>query len=239
MICVRGCSSLTICVGRRSTWINIPACLGRPGYPQRCAVRFPPFRHMHLTHVGEQRGCKMEAHGDSRHVVILRRGQFYWFDVLDSENRPVLTEREILRNLQAIVSDADQMPIHEVARNSIGVLSTENRKIWSSLRRALISNKNNESCLEVVDNALFVVCLDDTAPENLADLCANFLCGTYDLKNGVQVGAWHRCRRVARIYFLDARRLVASCAGRAGCVRGTKRRKCAVDYRRHTVCWRE
>ena len=37
-----------------------------------------------------------------------------WFDVLDSENRPVLTEREILRNLQAIVSDADQMPIHEV-----------------------------------------------------------------------------------------------------------------------------
>ena len=51
--------------------------------------------------------------------------------------------------------------------------------------------------------------------------------------------AGHRCRRVARIYFLDARRLVASCAGRAGCVRGTKRRKCAVDYRRHTVCWRE
>lgn len=132
--------------------------------------------------------------------------------MLDSENRPVLTEREILRNLQAIVSDADQMPIHEVrlhpartfndapcgvrltdpwlqvARNSIGVLSTENRRIWSSLRRALISNKNNESCLEVVDNALFVVCLDDTTPENLAELCANFLCGTYDLKNGIQVG---------------------------------------------------
>ena len=37
-----------------------------------------------------------------------------WFDVLDAENRPVLTEREILRNLQAIVSDADKMPIHEV-----------------------------------------------------------------------------------------------------------------------------
>ncbi|KAI1785469.1 acyltransferase ChoActase/COT/CPT [Ganoderma leucocontextum] len=135
-----------------------------------------------------ERGCKMETHGESRHVVVLRRGQFYWFDVLDSENRPVLTEREILRNLQAIVSDADQMPIHEVARNAIGVLSTENRRIWSSLRRALITNKNNESCLEVVDNALFVVCLDDAAPENLADLCANFLCGTYDLKNGIQVG---------------------------------------------------
>ena len=32
------------------------------------------------------------------------------------------------------------------------------------------------------------VCLDDAAPENLAQLCDNFLCGTYDLKNGIQVG---------------------------------------------------
>ncbi|OBZ70572.1 putative mitochondrial carnitine O-acetyltransferase [Grifola frondosa] len=136
----------------------------------------------------EQRGCKMDVHPDSRHVVILRRGQFYWFDVLDMDNRPVLTEREILRNLQAIISDADQLPVHEVARNSIGVLSTENRKVWSSLRKALSSNKNNESCLEVIDNALFVVCLDDTSPENLAELCDNFLCGTYNLKGGVQVG---------------------------------------------------
>ncbi|RDX41798.1 acyltransferase ChoActase/COT/CPT [Lentinus brumalis] len=135
-----------------------------------------------------ERGCKMEVHSEARHVVVLRRGQFYWFDVLDAENRPVLTEREILRNLQAIVSDADQMPIQEVARNSIGVLSTENRKVWSTLRKALICNKNNESCLDVVDNALFVVCLDDASPENLAELCDNFLCGTYELKGGIQIG---------------------------------------------------
>ena len=80
------------------------------------------------------------------------------------------------------------LTILQVARNSIGVLSTENRKVWSTLRKALIRNRNNESCLEVVDNALFVVCLDDTATENLAELCDNFLCGTYELKGGVQVG---------------------------------------------------
>lgn len=111
-----------------------------------------------------------------------------WFDVLDQENRPVLTEREILRNLQAIVADADQLPVHEVAKNSIGVLSTENRKVWSSLRKALMRNRNNESCLDVIDNALFVVCLDDAHPDNLAELCNNFLCGTYELKGGVQIG---------------------------------------------------
>jgi len=130
----------------------------------------------------------MEIHEDSRHIVVLRRGQFYWFDVLDMENRPVLTEREILRNLQAIVTDANELPVHEVARNSVGVLSTENRKVWSSLRDALSKDHNNELCLQIVDNALFVVCLDDATPENLAELCNNFLCGTYHLSNGVQVG---------------------------------------------------
>lgn len=100
----------------------------------------------------------------------------------------MLTEREILRNLQAIVADADQLPVHEVAKNAIGVLSTENRKVWSSLRKALISNHNNESCLEVVDDALFVVCLDDATPNSLAGHCNSFLCGTYELKGGVQVG---------------------------------------------------
>ncbi|KZT04232.1 acyltransferase ChoActase/COT/CPT [Laetiporus sulphureus 93-53] len=135
-----------------------------------------------------ERGCKMEIHSDSRHIVVLRRGQFYWFDVLDDENRPVLTEREILRNLQAIVRDADELPVHEVARNSIGVLSTENRKLWSSLRHQLSKNGNNDSCLQIIDNALFVVCVDDATPESLAELCNNFLCGTYNLKNGVQVG---------------------------------------------------
>ena len=37
-----------------------------------------------------------------------------WFDALDEENRPLLTEREVLRNLQAICKDADKTPITEV-----------------------------------------------------------------------------------------------------------------------------
>ena len=41
-----------------------------------------------------------------------------WFDVLDEENRPLLTEREVLRNLQAIVQDADKTPITEVRPSS-------------------------------------------------------------------------------------------------------------------------
>ncbi|KAF4614747.1 hypothetical protein D9613_003408 [Agrocybe pediades] len=140
------------------------------------------------SRIPTDRGCRMEVHSEARHIVVLRRGQFYWFDVLDEDNLPVLTEREVLRNLQAIVNDADKTDISQVARGAIGVLSTENRKVWSGLREMLAQDKHNKSCLDIVDNALFIVCLDDTAPENLADLCSNFLCGTYNLKDGEQVG---------------------------------------------------
>ncbi|KAJ7494310.1 acyltransferase ChoActase/COT/CPT [Mycena galericulata] len=136
-----------------------------------------------------ERGCKMRTSSESQHIVVLRRGQFYWFDVLDGQNRPVLNEREVIRNLQAIVTDADKTQISEVARGAIGVLSTENRKEWSRLRQTLAqTEKNNASCLEIVDNALFIVCLDDTAPSSLGELCSNFLCGTYGLEGGVQIG---------------------------------------------------
>ncbi|KIL68457.1 hypothetical protein M378DRAFT_71453 [Amanita muscaria Koide BX008] len=134
------------------------------------------------------RGCKMEVYPESRHIVVLRSGQSYWFDVLDEGNRPVLTEREVLRNLQAIVRDADKTEKHEAARQAMGLLSTENRKVWSSLRKVIDKDKHNASCLRIIDTALFIVCLDDAAPDNLADLCNNFLCGTYSLQNGEQVG---------------------------------------------------
>ena len=80
-------------------------------------------------------------------------------------------------------------PTLQVALNSVGVLSTENRKVWSGLRTALGARaRANASCLRVVDAALFVVCLDDAAPAGLAELCSNFLCGTYKLEGGVQTG---------------------------------------------------
>ncbi|KAF9653617.1 acyltransferase ChoActase/COT/CPT [Thelephora ganbajun] len=141
-----------------------------------------------VARIPTERGCKMVTAPRSRHIVVLRRGQFYWFDVLDGESQPILTEREILRNLQAIVTDANDTPLSDVACNSIGVLTTENRKTWSHHRHDLANTKHNGPCLEIVDNALFVVCLDDAAPDNIAELCANFLCGTYSLINGVQVG---------------------------------------------------
>ena len=62
--------------------------------------------------------------------------------------------------------------------------------MWGSLRKTLQSvDRHNALCLSIVDEALFVVCLDDTAPETVGDLCSNYMCGTYKLdEGGEQVG---------------------------------------------------
>ncbi|KAI5475688.1 carnitine O-acetyltransferase [Pseudohyphozyma bogoriensis] len=133
-------------------------------------------------------GCKMQVDPDSRHIVVMRRGQFYWFDCLDSHHRPALTERALLSNLTAILQDADKTPPNQVAQSALGVLSTERRGIWAGHRSGIEKNEGNKMCLEVLDKALFVVCLDDSEPATASELCSNMLCGTYKLEKGIQVG---------------------------------------------------
>ena len=135
-------------------------------------------------------GCIIGQDSDAKHMVVLCRGQFYWFDVLDDNHELIMTEKDVAINLQSIVDDAEQTPIHEAAKSAVGVLSTENRKIWSGLRDVLTREEgsNNADCLNMVDSALFMLCLDYTEPSDVSQLCQNMLCGTNEVIKGVQVG---------------------------------------------------
>jgi len=99
-----------------------------------------------------------------------------------------MTEKDVAVNLQVIIEDAQQTPIQEATKGALGILSTENRKVWSGLREILIrdENLNNAECLNIVDTALFVLCLD-TEPSNTSALCANMLCG------------WSKAYRLGRV----------------------------------------
>jgi len=135
-------------------------------------------------------GCQIGQDPDAKHLVVLCHGQFYWFDVLDDNSDLIMTEKDIAVNLQVIVDDASEVPIQEAAKGAVGVLSTENRKVWSGLRDVLQREEgsNNSDCLNIVDSALFVLCLDYTEPVTGAELCMNMLCGSSKVEKGVQVG---------------------------------------------------
>jgi carnitine O-acetyltransferase len=140
--------------------------------------------------VPTEAGCQIEQDPESRHVIVMCHGQFYWFDVLDDNSDLIMSEKDIAVNLQTIIDDATQTTVQEAAKGALGVLSTESRKVWSGLREVLTREEgsNNADCLSIVDSALFVLCLDYTEPSNAADLCQNMLCGTSEIEKGVQIG---------------------------------------------------
>ncbi|MCJ1363958.1 hypothetical protein MMC16_003067 [Acarospora aff. strigata] len=140
--------------------------------------------------VPTENGCQIAQDPDAKHMVVLCRGQFYWFDVLDDNSDLIMTEKDLAINLQVIIDDAEQTPIHEAAKGALGVLSTENRKIWAGLRDVLTRDEgsNNFDCLNIVDSSLFILCLDYTEPQTGAQLCTNMLCGSNEVVKGVQIG---------------------------------------------------
>jgi len=136
----------------------------------------------------------METDISSNHILVLCRSQFYWFDVLDANSDVIITEKDLASNFKAIIEDAQATPVREAARSAVGVLSTENRRIWAGLREYLLKNDHehdvppNRESLQIVDSALFVLCLDDTEPVGAAKVAANVLSGSYRLEDGVQTG---------------------------------------------------
>ncbi|CUS11540.1 unnamed protein product [Tuber aestivum] len=154
-----------------------------------CMYQYP--RIFSTARIPTENGCVMQSDPDARHVVVMCHSQFYWFDVLDDNSDIIMAERDVAQNLQAIVDDAATTPIQEAAKSAVGVLSTENRRVWASLREVLTRDgmdSNNTECLRIVDTALFVLCLDSTSPKSGAELSMNMLCGTNVVEKGVQIG---------------------------------------------------
>ncbi|KAF3941184.1 hypothetical protein ABW19_dt0200760 [Dactylella cylindrospora] len=137
-----------------------------------------------------ENGCIMQADETSKHIVVMCRSQFYWFDVMDDNSDLIMSEKDLILNLQAILTDAENTPIQEAARGAVGVLSTENRRVWAGIRDHIMNHEDsiNRECLQIVDSALFVLCLDDSSPNTLAEISMNMLCGSSVVEKGVQVG---------------------------------------------------
>lgn len=135
-------------------------------------------------------GCVMQTDVNSNHIVVMSKSQFYWFDVLDKKNNLILSELELIVNFTSIIQDSLNTSISEIAKSSFGVLTTENRRVWAKIRNSgtITNNANNNEILNIIDSALFVLCLDDLRLENLSDLAKNMLCGLSILDKGVQVG---------------------------------------------------
>ncbi|XP_045529259.1 carnitine O-palmitoyltransferase 2, mitochondrial isoform X1 [Pieris brassicae] len=90
----------------------------------------------------------------SKHVVVQRKGNFYVFDVLDS-NGNLLSPEELLGNMAKIISDDKPS-----ADFPLGILTSQNRNDWAKQRQHL-EDIGNAEALKKIDSAIFNLVLDE------------------------------------------------------------------------------
>ncbi|XP_071449222.1 carnitine O-palmitoyltransferase 2, mitochondrial isoform X1 [Hetaerina americana] len=111
----------------------------------------------------------------AKHVLVLRKGEFYIFDVLDSEGN-IFPPEVILANLKKVISMSDGQP--PSPDHPVGILTTMERDSWAKARKHLKAiSPQNETALKLVDSALFALILDDESCSGHVPLVQNFLHG--------------------------------------------------------------
>ena len=142
-----------------------------------------------MARVPGEDGGRLRLDPDARHIVVLCRGQMYRLYVLEESSNRIIDEHNLSLSLQYIVNNANDTPIQDTSKKAVGLLTTENQKVWSHCRSILVHEglKNGRN-FGIIDSSLFVLCLDDNSPESKSDVCKNMICGSNIVENGGQVG---------------------------------------------------
>ncbi|XP_061042558.1 carnitine O-palmitoyltransferase 2, mitochondrial isoform X2 [Eubalaena glacialis] len=128
------------------------------------------FRLFNSTRLPKPSRDELFTDDKARHLLVLRKGHFYVFDVLDQDGN-IVSASEIQAHLKYILSDNSLAP-----EFPLSYLTSENRDIWAELRQKLVSG-GNEEALRKVDSAVFCLCLDDFPIKDLVHLSHNMLHG--------------------------------------------------------------
>ncbi|CAF3609815.1 unnamed protein product [Rotaria sp. Silwood1] len=98
------------------------------------------------------------------HVVVIRNGHLFTFDLYESKK--LLTPPEILQKLDDIVKQSNQSP-----GLGLGALTALPRDEWAEIRDHLCEiNEQNKINFQMIEQALLVYALDDDNPENITEV---------------------------------------------------------------------
>jgi hypothetical protein len=113
---------------------------------------------------------RMRHSPEQENVVVIYRNAFYSLQPLKDEK--IASAAEIERQISWILENTSS---NEPA---LGALTAMKRAAWAVVRQGTAAlDPGNVRCLDLLDSALFVVCLDQTAPANLETAAATVLHG--------------------------------------------------------------
>ncbi|KAF9174519.1 Carnitine O-acetyltransferase mitochondrial [Mortierella sp. AD010] len=105
----------------------------------------------------------------ANYVAVMMRDQIFKVPV-SGPNGERVSIKTIEQQFKNVVEAVNNMPQSE-KQEPIGLLTSENRDTWAKARHALLGlSPLNHASLSVIDNALFVVCLDDYSSDRDIDI---------------------------------------------------------------------
>ncbi|XP_017289800.1 carnitine O-palmitoyltransferase 2, mitochondrial [Kryptolebias marmoratus] len=136
-------------------------------YPLDMSQYFRLFNSTRIPKLGRD---ELFTDEKGRHLLVMRKGNLYVFDVMDRDGN-LVEPSEIQSHLKFILSDSTP-----ASAFPLGVLTSENRDIWAGLRDKLVAAGNAE-VLQIIDRALFCLCLDDESIRDHIHISHNMLHG--------------------------------------------------------------
>ncbi|KAH7729609.1 Acyltransferase ChoActase/COT/CPT [Aphelenchoides avenae] len=123
-----------------------------------------------IPHRGKDRlhHCK-----DARHFLVMHNGNFYTVDLFDARGK-LHSPKTVHACLAHILSGTDKPAADD---HCVGSLTTLDRDTWADLRADLVSDRINNLSIQAVDDALFLLCLDDLKTTEHYRLIDSLLCG--------------------------------------------------------------
>ncbi|KDN35644.1 putative carnitine O-acetyltransferase mitochondrial precursor [Tilletiaria anomala UBC 951] len=162
-----------------------------------CSASYPwLFNSTRLPRKGLDHAVKYPAQSHN-HLVVLRNGKYWQFDLVDRATGQELSEKEIQTQLKRILADPEGKSQEEYP---IGALTGDDRDKFAQARQDLLAvSPDNVRALEAIQSSVIVLCLDNLSPVTLDE-------GAWELWTG----------NGARNRFFDKQQLIVFDNGSSG-----------------------
>ncbi|XP_075216005.1 choline acetyltransferase [Lycorma delicatula] len=101
------------------------------------------------------RNTEPERPSPDQHIIIACKNQFYRLQLKSKENPELISEAEIASNIMSILNT----PASNLTA-PLGILTTQNRKLWAENREILLQDSQNQLNLNAIETSLIILCLD-------------------------------------------------------------------------------
>ncbi|CCD26938.1 carnitine O-acetyltransferase YAT2 NDAI_0J00460 [Naumovozyma dairenensis CBS 421] len=132
-------------------------------------------------------GITIERDTESKHILIISKGQYYIVTVLDHENKNIYSTKQLTKLFNHILFDSHESYSFKKS-TALGSLTSHSFRNWKYARKRLQKRYPQE--LALIDSALFVLVLDESVAVKDEDDNKRLFYGTSIInERGHQVGS--------------------------------------------------